>query len=80
QQAVVQSQANQRIARRNLARLLNLPSTLNVNATPVPAPDSWDATYERWELTLEDSILLCVGQLYICPQHIKTGPHTRLTT
>lgn len=58
QQAVVQSQANQRIARRNLARLLNLPSTLNVNATPVPAPDSWDATYERWELTLEDSILL----------------------
>ncbi|MEA5462195.1 TolC family protein [Leptothoe sp. PORK10 BA2] len=58
QQAVVQSQADQRIARRNLARLLNLPSTLNINAMPVPAPENWDASYERWELTLEDSILL----------------------
>ncbi|MEM1238497.1 MAG: TolC family protein [Cyanobacteria bacterium P01_H01_bin.26] len=58
QQDLIQSQAQQRIARRNLARLLNFPSTLNINATPVPAPDSWEETYERWALTLEDSILL----------------------
>ena len=58
QQDLIQSQAQQRIARRNLARLLNLPSTVNVNATPVPAPDNWEDTYERWGLTLEDSILL----------------------
>ncbi|MEM9265263.1 MAG: TolC family protein [Cyanobacteria bacterium P01_F01_bin.13] len=58
QQALVQSKANQRIARRNLARLLNLPSTVNINATSVTAPDDWEATYERWELTLENSILL----------------------
>ena len=58
QQDLIQSQAQQKIARRNLARLLNFPSTLNINATPVPAPDSWEETYERWALTLEDSILL----------------------
>ncbi|WP_161634944.1 TolC family protein [Leptolyngbya sp. Heron Island J] len=58
QQDLIQSQSQQRIARRNLARLLNLPSTVNVNATPVPAPDNWEETYERWELTLEDSVLL----------------------
>lgn len=58
QQDLIQSQAQQRIARRNLARLLNFPSTLNINATPVPAPDNWESTYERWSLTLEDSILL----------------------
>ncbi len=58
QQDLIQAQAQQQIARRNLARLLNLPSTANVNATPVTAPDSWEATYERWTLTLEDSILL----------------------
>ncbi len=58
QQDLIQSQADQRIARRNLARLLNLPSTVNINATPVPAPNSWEETYERWELTLEDSVLL----------------------
>ena len=58
QQALIQSQAQQRIARRNLARLLNVPSTVNLNATPVPAPDNWEETYERWGLTLEDSILL----------------------
>ncbi|NEZ58928.1 TolC family protein [Adonisia turfae] len=58
QQALIQSQADQRIARRNLARLLNIPSTVNINATPVPAPDNWEETYERWSLTLEDSILL----------------------
>ena len=58
QQALVQSKANQRIARRNLARLLNLPSTVNINATPVTPPDEWEASYERWDLTLEDSILL----------------------
>ncbi|NEQ49704.1 MAG: TolC family protein [Leptolyngbya sp. SIO3F4] len=58
QQDLIQSQAQQRIARRNLARLLNVPTTVNLNATPVPAPDNWDATYERWGLTLEDSILL----------------------
>lgn len=58
QQDLIQSQAQQKIARRNLARLLNFPSTLNINATPVPAPDNWESTYERWGLTLEDSILL----------------------
>ncbi len=58
QQDLIQSQAQQRIARRNLARLLNLPSTVDINATPVPAPENWEATYERWSLTLEDSVLL----------------------
>lgn len=58
QQDLIQSQSQQRIARRNLARLLNLPSTVNINATPVPAPESWEETYERWDLTIEDSILL----------------------
>ncbi|MEM6254495.1 MAG: TolC family protein [Cyanobacteria bacterium P01_D01_bin.156] len=58
QQDLIQSESQQRIARRNLARLLNIPSTINLNATPVPAPDSWEDTYERWSLTLEDSILL----------------------
>ena len=58
QQALIQSQADQQIARRNLARLLNLPSTVNVNATPVTEPEDWEASYERWTLTLEDSILL----------------------
>lgn len=58
QQDLIQAQAQQRIARRNLARLLNFPSTLNLSATPVPAPDNWESTYERWGLTLEDSILL----------------------
>lgn len=58
QQDLIQSQAQQRIARRNLARLLNLPSTVNISATPVPAPENWESTYERWGLTLEDSILL----------------------
>lgn len=58
QQDLIQAQAQQRIARRDLARLLNLPSAVDINATPVIPPDSWEATYERWELTLEDSILL----------------------
>ncbi|MBT9314355.1 TolC family protein [Leptothoe spongobia] len=58
QQDLIQSQAQQKISRRNLARLLNLPSTININATPVPDPEDWDVTYERWGLTLEDSILL----------------------
>ena len=58
QQDLIQSQADQQIARRNLARLLNLPSTVNVNATPVTEPDNWESSYERWTLTLEDSILL----------------------
>lgn len=58
QQDLIQAQAQQQIARRNLARLLNLPSTVNVNATPVTEPDNWESTYERWDLTLEDSILV----------------------
>lgn len=58
QQSLIQSQASQRIARRNLARLLNLPSTVNISATPVIAPENWEDAYERWQLTLEDSILL----------------------
>lgn len=58
QQDLIQSQAQQRIARRNLARLLNMPSTVNLNATPVTEPGNWEETYERWTLTLEDSILL----------------------
>ena len=58
QQALIQSQAAQRIARRNLARLLNLPSTVTISATPVIAPENWEETYARWQLTLEESILL----------------------
>ena len=58
QQDLIQAQSQQQIARRNLARLLNLPTTVNLNATPVTEPDSWEVSYERWTLTLEDSILL----------------------
>ncbi|MEM9808758.1 MAG: TolC family protein [Cyanobacteria bacterium P01_D01_bin.56] len=58
QQNLIQSESQQRIARRNLARLLNVPPSVNLNTTPVPDPDNWDDTYERWHLTLEDSILL----------------------
>ncbi|WP_215619233.1 TolC family protein [Leptothoe kymatousa] len=58
QQNLIQSRSQQQIARRNLARLLNVPSTVNLKATLVPAPDNWETTYERWSLTLEDSILL----------------------
>lgn len=58
QQDLIQSQAQQRISRRNLARLLNMPPTVNLNATPVTDPEDWEESYERWTLTLEDSILL----------------------
>ena len=50
-QQLIQSQGNQRIARRDIARLLNLPPTAGIEATPV-------AVAESWGLTLEDSILL----------------------
>ncbi|MEL6469453.1 MAG: TolC family protein [Cyanobacteria bacterium J06623_4] len=50
-QALIQSQGDQRIARRDIARLLNLPPTTGLSTTPV-------AVAENWPLTLEDSILL----------------------
>lgn len=50
-QALIQSQGNQRIARRDISRLLNLPPTTGLSTTPV-------AVAENWPLTLEDSILL----------------------
>ncbi|MGB3292793.1 MAG: TolC family protein [Phormidesmis sp.] len=50
-QSLIQSQSQQRIARRNIARLLNLPPTSGIEATPV-------AVAENWPLTLEDSIIL----------------------
>ncbi|MEO0769514.1 MAG: TolC family protein [Cyanobacteria bacterium J06649_4] len=49
-QSLIQSQGDQRIARRDIARFLNLPPTAGLEATPV-------AVAENWPLTLEDSIL-----------------------
>lgn len=50
-QSLIQAQGDQRIARRDIARLLNLPPTSGLVATPV-------AVAENWPLTLEESILL----------------------
>jgi outer membrane protein TolC len=50
-QELVQSRFNQDISRRDIARLLNLPSTAGLQATPV-------AKAEPWQLDLEESILL----------------------
>jgi outer membrane protein TolC len=50
-QALIQSQSQQRITQRDLARFLNLPTTLNIQATPVEKAGSWS-------LTLEESIVL----------------------
>ena len=50
-QQLIQSQGAQRIARRDIARLLNLPPTTGIEATPV-------SVAENWNLTLEESILL----------------------
>ena len=51
QQSLVQSQFNERIARRDIARLLNLPPTAGLETTPV-------VRAEDWPLDLEESILL----------------------
>ncbi|MEM6451838.1 MAG: TolC family protein [Cyanobacteria bacterium P01_D01_bin.105] len=51
QQALVQSQFNEDIARRDIARLLNLPPKAGLETTPV-------ARAEDWPLDLEESILL----------------------
>ncbi len=50
-QQLVQSRFNQDIARRDISRQLNLPSTAGLQATPV-------AKAEPWQLDLEESILL----------------------
>ena len=50
-QSLIQSQSQQRIARRDIARLLNLPPTAGIEATPVEVA-------ENWPLTLEESIVL----------------------
>ncbi|MGB3299910.1 MAG: TolC family protein [Phormidesmis sp.] len=51
QQQLVQSRFDQDIARRDISRLLNLPTTAGLQATPV-------AKAEAWTLNLDDSILL----------------------
>ena len=51
QQQLVQSRFNQDISRRDISRLLNLPSTSGLQTTPV-------ARAESWPLDLNDSILL----------------------
>ena len=50
-QSLIQSQSQQRIARRDIARLLNLPTNAGVETTPVMVA-------ETWPLTLEESIVL----------------------
>ncbi len=50
-QSLIQAQGSQRIARRDISRLLNLPPTSGLTATPVQVA-------ETWPLTLEESILL----------------------
>ncbi|MEL6940748.1 MAG: TolC family protein [Cyanobacteria bacterium J06598_1] len=51
QQSSIQSQSDQQVASRDIARLLNLPPTSGIQSTPV-------AVAENWPLTLEDSIVL----------------------
>lgn len=50
-QSLIQSQSQQQTARRDTARLLNLPPTASLETTPVAVGDSWP-------LTLEESIVL----------------------
>lgn len=50
-QSLIQSQSQEQAAQRDLARLLNLPPTVNIQATPVEQT-------EPWRLNLEDSIIL----------------------
>ncbi|NEP18790.1 MAG: TolC family protein [Leptolyngbya sp. SIO4C1] len=50
-QALIQSQSQRRVAQRDLARQLNLPSTLDIDAAPVKKAGTWP-------LTLEESIVL----------------------
>ncbi len=50
-QSLIQSQGNQRIARRDIARLLNLPPTASIETTPVTVA-------ANWPYTLEESIVL----------------------
>ncbi len=50
-QQVIQAQGSQRIARRDIARLLNLPPNAGLQTSPV-------SVAENWPLTLEESILL----------------------
>ena len=52
-QELVQSRFNQDIARRDIARLLNLPSNAGLQATPVAKADIWP-------LSLEESIVLAL--------------------
>ncbi len=49
-QSLIQSQSQQQISRRDIARLLNLPPTASISATPVEAS-------EVWPLTLEESVV-----------------------
>lgn len=50
-QSVIQSQSQERIARRAISQLLNLPPNASLKATPV-------AVAKSWPLDLEESILL----------------------
>ncbi|MEL6327011.1 MAG: TolC family protein [Cyanobacteria bacterium J06626_23] len=50
-QGLIQAQSQERIAQRDLARLLNLPNTFNIEATEVERAGDWP-------LTLEESIIL----------------------
>ena len=50
-QQVIQAQGSQRTARRDIARLLNLPPSAGIQTSPVTVA-------ENWPLTLEESILL----------------------
>ena len=50
-QQVIQAQGSQRIARRDISRLLNLPPNAGLQTSPVTVA-------ENWPLTLEESILL----------------------
>lgn len=65
-QQVIQSQSDERIARRDIARLLNLPPTSDVKATPV-------AVAEDWPLTLEDSIVLALQNRAELEQQLLTA-------
>ena len=63
-QALIQSQSQQRIARRDLARLLNLPPRLGIRSTAVERA-------EDWTLSLEESIVAALENRVELEQQLR---------
>ena len=63
-QALIQSQSQQRIARRDLARLLNLPPQVGIRSTAVERA-------EDWTLSLEESIVAALENRVELEQQLR---------